>query len=717
MLAWMFLPLFTGRIYVWDDLQNYHLPIRQFYAQCLTNGDSFDWIPNLFCGFFLTGSGQGGTYHPLHYFLYRWLPLGTAFNLEILISYPVMLFGMRLFLERHLKRIDAAWLGAIVFTFSGFSTLHFLHPNAIAVVAHIPWMLLVQDILLRPEVGSRRWRIPAEVSVALLTGSQLLLGYPQYVWYSLLAESSLCLAFAGLNRTGIRTLTLIGLLKCFGLLLGAVQLLPSMAALAESDRLSLPPEFFFLQPLSVPDMLQWIGPFLTKSRVFGANTHELGVYCGALPLLLALSLIRRRKSAAGSRLIVAMLALGLLAFWLSLGRAGGLYVIQTWLPLVGKFRYPSRIVVLMHLVLAVLAATGYARLMNEIESGATRIPRLIALVPWMSAVAAAGVCWLGDPGNAAPRSLIFLGPVLFFPAAWMMKDLSLGRISAVFMLFVAGDLAVYGFTYEALQKTKTWSEVMASLNQPPGAPGNGRIVAEIQFADGDIGYEGNDLLLAGWSQADGYEGLLPQMHLLDQNTSLASLRVAGVRWINSGGNHSQLVGLQATDHPRWLEVPDPLLRARMAVTTVTVTDPQQAVRRLQPDGATVVDCDSGLPPMGEFAPGSAKIVIDRPGRIHIETSAESPQLLVLAERFSFGWKATVDGVPASIMRADVDFMGCVVPVGSHTVEYVFEPMSVQNGRMISAGTLLLLCVYAVGRVTATRLKHSATPKRKYNHVS
>lgn len=58
LLAWMFLPLVTGRIYVWDDLQNYHLPIRHFYAQCLANGDSFDWMPNLFSGFFLTGSDQ-----------------------------------------------------------------------------------------------------------------------------------------------------------------------------------------------------------------------------------------------------------------------------------------------------------------------------------------------------------------------------------------------------------------------------------------------------------------------------------------------------------------------------------------------------------------------------------------------------------------------------------------------------------------------------------
>ena len=148
-LGWMFLPLLTGQIYVCDDLLNYHLPIRQFYSSCLQNGDAFDWMPGLFSCYFQTGSGQAGTYHPWHWLLYRCLRLETAFNLEVLSSYPFILFGMKLFLQRHFQRPDAAWLGAIVFTFSGFCTLHFLHPNAIAVVSHIPWLLLCADVILR----------------------------------------------------------------------------------------------------------------------------------------------------------------------------------------------------------------------------------------------------------------------------------------------------------------------------------------------------------------------------------------------------------------------------------------------------------------------------------------------------------------------------------------------------------------------------------------
>ena len=712
LLAWMFLPLFTGRVYVWDDLQNYHLPVRQFYAQCLANGDSFDWMPTLFSGFFLTGSGQGGTYHPLHLLLYRSLPLTTAFNLEILLSYPFMLFGMQLFLRRHLGRSDAAWLGAIVFSFSGFCTLHFLHPNAIAVVAHIPWLLFAQDVLLRPSTGPRRWRVSAEVGIALLTGSQLLLGYPQYVWFSLLAEAALCLGFFGWNWRGIQKLMLISALKCFGLALGAVQLLPSLAALAESDRATLPPEFFFHQPLSPADMLQWIGPFLTRTRVFGNNTAELAVYCGAIPVLLALTLIRRRRSdlklpsKSESRFIMTSIGLGFLALWLSFGRNGGLYVVQTWLPLIGKFRYPSRIVVLLHFVLAVLAATGFTRLMRESASGQVQLPKLITTVPWLSALVAVGAWLFADPQNAPQWTLLLMGPVLFFLGALMVKDLARGQVSVGFVLFLAGDLAAYGFTFESLQKTRTWPEVIASLNQPPGSPQDGRIVAEIQFADGDIGFDGNDLLLAGWHQADGYEGLLPESHLLDQNTNLNTLRISGVRWINSGGNHAQISGLIRTSDPRWLEVPDPLPRVRLTTKTTIIEDSAKAVLQLQPDGATVTDRDTGIDvadfPLSVTRKSSAKIMIDRPGQIEIDLSTASPQLLVLSERFSTGWTASIQDSPVPILRAEIDFMGCVVPAGEHRVRFAFEPVSVKNGRLISAIAIILVSVYAAIRLMPWR---------------
>ena len=59
-------PALIGRVYTADDLGAFHLPMRAFYSDCLARGEAFDWSPQLYCGFYLTGEGQVGAYHPLH---------------------------------------------------------------------------------------------------------------------------------------------------------------------------------------------------------------------------------------------------------------------------------------------------------------------------------------------------------------------------------------------------------------------------------------------------------------------------------------------------------------------------------------------------------------------------------------------------------------------------------------------------------------------------
>ena len=748
-LGWMFLPLLTGQIYVCDDLLNYHLPIRQFYSSCLQNGDAFDWMPGLFSGYFLTGSGQAGTYHPWHWLLYRCLPLETAFNLEVLSSYPFMLFGMKLFLQRHFQRPDAAWLGAIVFTFSGFCTLHFLHPNAIAVVSHIPWLLLCADVILRdgPEspfgsgvnkqghpvggtTGVRYTRRSADgmalIGVALLTGSQLLLGYPQYVWFSLLAEIVYCLGFVSWSSQGFGILLIIASLKVLGLGLGAVQILPSMAALSESDRSAMAKEFFFEHPLTAADMLQWFNPFLTDTRVFGQSTHELGLYCGAVPFLLAIIAITcLRTQSSHRRLLQVMLALGLLALWLSFGKAGGLYVVQTWLPMIGKFRWPSRIVVLLHFVVAVFATAGYIRITSPVSGTApaagvsldkrgpdraervpaTSLPRIIYLVPIASILTSLFAPMLCGPEHVASGTLLLLGPILFVLAAILVRDVSRGRCSPAFMLFLAGDLAAYGLTYEAMSRKQSMQEIVVALQTPPGSPNDGRVIAEVQLQNGDEEFHGNKLLLKGWHQADGYEGLLSSRSLLGKNLTLDGLRIAGVRWVINEGRHNSIVGLQPLDSTKWLEVPDPLPRARLTRSVRLVNDTAEALQFLSAAGPAVVECDPEQRSvikeftLSELAPNDSataksetvQIVSDRPGLIEADVECSSSQLLILSESFSPGWKVTVNGKWSSVSRAEVDYMACAVPAGQSRVQFRFEPDSVTAGFRITMTSLWFLC--------------------------
>ena len=61
------------------------------------------------------------------------------------------------------------------------------------------------------------------------------------------------------------------------------------------------------------------------------------------------------------------------------------------------------------------------------------------------------------------------------------------------------------------------------------------------------------------------------------------------------------------------------------------------------------------------ASGAATLVVDKPERIIVETGAVRPGILVLTDTFYPGWRVTVDGAPARLLRANYLFRGVYVP--------------------------------------------------------
>jgi hypothetical protein len=82
-----------------------------------------------------------------------------------------------------------------------------------------------------------------------------------------------------------------------------------------------------------------------------------------------------------------------------------------------------------------------------------------------------------------------------------------------------------------------------------------------------------------------------------------------------------------------------------------------------------------------------------PGRWSVGVSGAEPSLVVVAEAYFPGWKATVDGRPAPVLRADGAFVGVAVGPGDHTVELVYSgPAAATAGRLVTAATLAVLVV-------------------------
>jgi hypothetical protein len=71
-------------------------------------------------------------------------------------------------------------------------------------------------------------------------------------------------------------------------------------------------------------------------------------------------------------------------------------------------------------------------------------------------------------------------------------------------------------------------------------------------------------------------------------------------------------------------------------------------------------------------------------KIDLDVNATGNNLLFLGDTYyPVGWKATIDGKPIQIHKINHGFMGVVVPVGQHKVEFFYHPASFFTGRQIT----------------------------------
>jgi hypothetical protein len=701
-------PSFLGRIYTHDDLGRFHLPIRAFYAEQLACREPVDWMPSLFCGFDLTGEGQGGTYHPWHWLLYRTLPLSSAWTAELLANYALLLAGTYYFLRRWRLPAEAAMFGSLAFTFSGFNLLRLVHPNAVAVIAQIPWLLWAIDRVLRPSPHTRPGT--GLVWIALLTASQILLGYPQYVWFSLLVEAAYVVflripvgnALRGVPQPGNRPCLTwnttegvpyrsLVLAKLAGLMLAGVQLLPTIEALGQAARHSAGASFTDSGSMYPLNLAQLIAPYLYVHRVFGQNTHELTVYLGAVPLMLALWVwIDRRNLGCWQKPAMAAAVLAFCGLLLAFGAYGQVYRLQRWLPLVGNFRFPCRYTLLFTLAMAVLAAIGFTLLVSRRTRGEkTALGRTVPL--WSAAGLSLLLAILGlamrDPSHFAPPAWILAGPVLVAGAALLVTLAAQGRrfAMAALVLLTALDLGYYGLSDGAYAQAQSLGQFLASVARPPTR--FDRVLLDLVQYDESLPHTGDQITMLGlgYSRADGYAGLAPAKQL--DYRQVAALRVAGVGWVQWNASTAGIAGLEPQSNgSTWRAVPRPLDRVRLVAQAQLSRDPARDITAISPETSALVQSPLALPP---GPPGNATLVNDRPGRLAVYVDCPASRLLVISESYHPGWQVTIDGRLDRVLRVNGDFLGCVVPGGKHEVRLAFRPASLRWGLLVSLAGLLL----------------------------
>jgi hypothetical protein len=95
----------------------------------------------------------------------------------------------------------------------------------------------------------------------------------------------------------------------------------------------------------------------------------------------------------------------------------------------------------------------------------------------------------------------------------------------------------------------------------------------------------------------------------------------------------------------------------------------------------------------------------KPGDVSVEVDSPRGTLLVLGETRATGWRATVDGAPATIYAVDEVFQGVAVPPGRHVVHWRFVSPGFFAGLALAALGALGLVGAVV--VSAKRRSHGA----------
>src|SRR5207245_2448062 len=95
-----------------------------------------------------------------------------------------------------------------------------------------------------------------------------------------------------------------------------------------------------------------------------------------------------------------------------------------------------------------------------------------------------------------------------------------------------------------------------------------------------------------------------------------------------------------------------------ATRTLIVSDPVP-----EPPGAGAASTNADAVEFVSYAPK----------HIELRAAAPRPSVLLLNDKFDPGWKVTVDGKSANLLRCNFIMRGVYLPAGQHAIIFKFQP--------------------------------------------
>ncbi len=696
-----------GQLYLSpDDGVLFNIPLRAAAARIALEGNLPLWNPYLFGGMPLHGAAQAGLLFPLNWF-YLFFDAPAATNLMMLSTYSVAALGAYLYARRSGSSIAGAILTSLVFQWCGFLVAQIGHTNVVQVAALLPWLLWAVDGY---GATGRRGRGVVLACVVML---QAFAGHQQTLVYSLLLAAAY--AFV-MHRAAApaRTWYLWSLvLLAAGMLLAAVQILPTYELMRNSVRAESSFDFFSSFSLPPRFLLTYLAPYVvgggdgTLFRAPYVSEPYYGEYigyAGLLTLMLAALAVVFQKRDARTKFWTAT---ALVALALALGRNWPfkLYAVIYYVPVLNLFRVPARHVMEVDFALAVLAGRGLTAIITVENRERLRKWSLVtgASVLLLTFLAVT----LGRPtefrlSRDAPVSLL-RAPELFLPvafaalSAWALWRFARrqSRGALLFMLAVlALDLCLWGQSSgwrrsSPRPESELWkgtAPVKFLRERQAQDGGLFRILTVWQSFDPDVPFDE-----AMTPEANEY-ALQPDPYMAHGIQNAAGYDGFGLARYNRFADDMKVWG-DVSDHERSLRGPGrefDLLNVRYLLTRPLVPKGQsRAATRTDAQGAPLSSTPSGLPALpatedygGQlFASENLNIPpLDKGERLTFDVPRVAADRISLLTNLS--WSVAVpDGTEVGRVRLRADdgrAFDFTLRAGEHTSEWAYDRADIRR---------------------------------------
>jgi hypothetical protein len=553
---------------------------------------------------------------------------------------------------------------------------------------------------LREKITIRDW-----VGLTLASGGSFLSGNPQIFWITAVALGLYIIgahlgspwrenAWRGLLCLGATAGSFV-----FALLLCAVQLLPTIDLVSQSNRPA--PNLQFSSSYAMT-----VGKFASLFTFQPSLIVEMeaNLYIGVISAIVGLLGLSYWREAR----VRGLWLLGTTGFLLALGQRTPVFaVIFHLLPPMGMFRETMRYGAFVPWAILLAGLIAWPKC-----GSASRASHILALVV-VFGLAAYGVSadklyWHIALIAGAAMAVSALAMRTRKPPAWVRTG-SLWRYGLLAVMCIDSSMvsAKTWMAYERITPHRYFeAEITDGLRKKNLYPANGvppRLFIPLYMIRPDSGME------YGFSSVTGY-GALTAMRVwsyLRMGTGLSpeSLEVTYFpdAMFAAGpfpfANMNILAGVAGgtrkvvfNDHPgeraylaySWKQVPD--WTAALWLMLLRQVDPQCALLEAPATGPA----DQGE----KTHVGDVVIDSFRRNSISLHVHSSASALLMVAEAWSPGWQATVNGRPVQVRPANVWMRAVAVPAGESRVEMYYVEPSLARGAAISLAAWLVLIVIA-----------------------